>query len=116
MWQMLNLTICHILLSLKKVLRQTYEAYPLNKGVVNMSQTAEQLRNVDIRTVDRDSLVDIRDVKINKNQPPQERLVNFVEQIKNPYCYKIGKAIVKVTFADTTATLEDKLENYLLSL
>ena len=81
-----------------------------------MAQSLEHLQAVDIRTVDSDTLVDIRDVKINKSQPPQERLANFVEQIKNPYCYKIGKAIVKVTFADTTATLEDRLENYLLSL
>lgn len=74
------------------------------------------MKNVDIRTVDPATLVDIRDVKIDKNLPQSERIRDFIRQIKNPYCYKCGKAIVKVSFSDTTATLEDRLEHYLKSL
>ena len=74
------------------------------------------MKNVDIRTVDPDTLVDICDVKIDKNLPQSERIRDFIRQIKNPYCYKCGKAIVKVSFSDTTATLEDRLEHYLKSL
>ena len=76
----------------------------------------EAMRNVDIRTVDPATLVDIRDVKIDKNLPQSERVRDFIRQIKNPYCYKCGKAIIKVSFSDTTATLEDRLEHYLKSL
>lgn len=76
----------------------------------------EAMRNVDIRTVDPATLVDIRDVKIDKNLPQSERVRDFIRQIKNPYCFKCGKAIVKVSFSDTTATLEDRLEHYLKSL
>ena len=74
------------------------------------------MKNVDIRTVDPTTLVDIRDVKIDKNLPQSERIRDFIRQIKNPYCYKCGKAIVKVSFSDSTATLEDRLEHYLNSL
>lgn len=74
------------------------------------------MKNVDIRTVDPDTLVDICDVKIDKNLPQSERIRDFIRQIKNPYCYKCGKAIVKVSFSDTTVTLEDRLEHYLKSL
>lgn len=74
------------------------------------------MKNVDIRTVDPTTLVDIRDVKIDKNLPQSERIRDFIRQIKNPYCYKCGKAIVKVSFSDSTATLEDRLEHYLKSL
>lgn len=76
----------------------------------------EELKNVDIRTVDRDSLVDINDVKIDMNLPREERLIEFIRQIKNPYCYRCGKVVVKVSFADTKVTLEDRLINYLKSL
>jgi len=78
--------------------------------------TIETLKNTDIRTVDADTLVDIRDVRVNADLPKQERLLDFISQIKNPYCYKCGKAVVKVSFAETEATLEDRLESYLLSL
>jgi len=76
----------------------------------------EILKNVNIRTVDPDSLVDIRDVKINTELPKQARLLDFIKQIKNPYCYKCGKAVVQISFSDTEATLEDRLESYFLSL
>ena len=78
--------------------------------------TAEEMKNVDIRTVDRESLVDIHDVKTDRTLPKEERIKSFVEQIKNPYCFKCGEVVVKMTFSDTEATLEDRMEHYLRSL
>ncbi len=78
--------------------------------------TAEEMKNVDIRTVDRDALVDIHDVKIDRTLPKEERIRSFVKQIKNPYCFKCGEVVVKVAFSDTEATLEDRMEHYLRSL
>lgn len=74
------------------------------------------MRDMDIRAVNPDTLADIRDVQVNTALPKQERLLDFVRQVKNPYLYKCGKMVVKVSFAQTEATLEDKLESYLLSL
>lgn len=76
----------------------------------------EQMQNVDIRTVDKDSLRDIGDVQIDKSLPREQRLLEFIKQIGNPYCYRCGKAVVKVSFADTDMTLEDRLEHYLKTL
>ena len=76
----------------------------------------QEMRDVDIRTVDVNTLVDIKDVQINTSLSRDERVLDFLEQIKNPYCFKVGKATVKVSFADTEATVEDCLERYLLSL
>ncbi len=78
--------------------------------------TADEMKNVDIRTVDRDALVDIHDVKIDRTLPKKERIRSFVEQIKNPYCFKCGEVVVKMSFSDTEATLEDRMEHYLRSL
>ena len=76
----------------------------------------EAMRAVDIRTADPSALADIRDVTVNEGLPQRERLLDFIRQVKNPYLYKCGKMVVKVNFAETEATLEDKLESYLLSL
>jgi len=86
------------------------------QGGFILNQVIEQLKNIDISTVDRDTLVDIRDVKINLDLPREERLIDFVKQIKNPYCYKYGKATIKIGHIDTEATLEDRLESYFMSL
>jgi len=76
----------------------------------------EAMRSIDIQTVNPDTLADIRDVKVNTALPQRERIYDFIRQVKNPYLYKCGKIVVKVSFAETEATLEDKLESYLLSL
>lgn len=75
-----------------------------------------QMREVDVHTVDRESLVDIREVQVDGKLPRGQRFENFLQQIKNPYCYRCGKIVVKVSFSDTDATLEDRLEHYLATL
>jgi hypothetical protein len=75
-----------------------------------------EMKNTDVRTVDPAALADIRGVTVNTYLPRDERLLDYFEQIKNPYCFRCGKTVVKVSFADTEATLEDRLEKYLLSL
>ena len=41
--------------------------------------TVEEMKAVDIRTVDRETLVDIRDVIIDRSLPLEERVRSFVE-------------------------------------
>ncbi|MCD8347461.1 MAG: hypothetical protein LUD16_05810 [Lachnospiraceae bacterium] len=75
--------------------------------------TLNEMKNVDVRTVDRDTLADIRDVKIDRSLPKEERIRSFVQQIRNPYVFKCGEVVVRTVFANTEATLEDRLEHYL---
>ena len=81
-----------------------------------MSHDIEKLKSVDIRTVDPATLIDLREVVINPNLPREERLIDFVRQIKNPYCYKYKKAVIQVEHDDTEASLEDRLVSYFSSL
>ncbi len=76
----------------------------------------ENLKNVDIRTVNRDELIDRNTVKIDPNASREERLKSYIQQIKNPYCYKDGKTVVKISFANTDTTMEDCIAHYLKGL
>ena len=69
--------------------------------------------DMDVRTADHNTLVDIRDVKVNTALPKRERILDFIRQIGNPYCYRHGKYVVRVSFADTDVSLEDRLEAYI---
>lgn len=75
--------------------------------------TATEMKAVDIRTVNRDDLVDIRDVEIDRSLPKEDRIRSFINQIKNPYCFKCGDIVVKTSFIDTDVTLEERMEHYL---
>lgn len=76
----------------------------------------EALRNVDVRTVDPDTLVDISDLRIDTTLPKEERIREFVRQVKNPYCFRVGKVAVSVGFSNDGVTFEQRMENYLQTL
>ena len=45
-------------------------------------------------------MVDINDVDVRMDLPPKERLKHTLDQVKNPYFFKVGKYIVKSTFSE----------------
>jgi hypothetical protein len=73
------------------------------------------MRAVDPAAVDRDTLVDIRDVTVDTSLPARERALDFIRQIGNPYCYKCGKYVVKVGFSDAGTSLTQRLAGYIAS-
>jgi len=76
----------------------------------------EALKRVDVRTADIDTLVDINSVVIPENLTREERMREFVRQIKNPYCFKVGNIAVSVGFSDDGVTFEQRMEHYLSTL
>ena len=81
-----------------------------------MPMTLREMKEIDIRTVDPDTLVDIKTVTVNTDLPIDERKKDYIRQVKNPYCFKCGKVVVKMSVSETTATLEDQLENFFRNL
>lgn len=71
----------------------------------------EEMSRVDVRTVEKDSLVDIADIRIDPSLPQKERIMDYLRQIKNPYCYLSNGTVIKVSFAGKT-TLEECMARY----
>jgi len=63
-----------------------------------------------------DKLVDLNTVAIDQKLPVEERIRSYVEQIKNPYHFKVGKVEVRVSYANTNDTLDDCFERMLSSI
>ncbi len=55
-------------------------------------------------------LVDIREVTVDKSMPRDERVAEFVRQIRNPYHFRCGKFEVTARFAEDGPTLEECLQ------
>ena len=58
----------------------------------------------EIRT---EELVDIRTVSVDMEKPKEERISEFVQQIRNPYLFKCGEFVVKASFSENGQSLED---------
>ncbi len=76
----------------------------------------EELKQVDIRTVDADTLVDIDEINVDKTLPRTERLQDFISKVKNPFCFICNGMIVKTSFAETNENLEDKIVRLCLEM
>jgi hypothetical protein len=61
-------------------------------------------------------LVDIRDVVIDKKLTLEERVKSYVEQIKDPYCFKVGDVVVRVSYAGKDKTLTDSFTSMIASM
>ena len=61
----------------------------------------------------REELVDIREVTVDKELPKAERIAAIVRQIKNPYRFRCGDFVVNACFAQGGATIEECLRGIL---
>ena len=78
------------------------------------SEELKEMSEVDIRTVDRSTLVDAETVKINTELPIEERIADYIAQIKNPYCYLYKGMAIKISFSGKRK-LEDCMKDSLFS-
>ena len=66
-----------------------------------LMERLKELRQVDIRTVDPAELVDMSSVTISPELPAEERVKDYIRQIKNPYCYVSHGIVIKISFMGT---------------
>ena len=79
-----------------------------------LSDQLRRMAQVDVRTVNPDELVEIEDVKISGDLSKEDRVLDYIRQIKNPYCYLYHGIIVKVSFAGKRR-MEDCLKDCLFT-
>lgn len=46
--------------------------------------------------------------------PVTERILSFIDQLDNPYMFKVGDINVKVSYNENGPTLQESLENILI--
>ena len=76
----------------------------------------EEMKKVDIRTVELNILEDLDKIDVDKSLTKEERLLDFITKIKNPFCFICNGMVVKTSYSDTKDSLEDKLVQLCLSM
>lgn len=71
---------------------------------------------VDVRTVEIDTLTDLRDIKLDTKLPVEQKLASFAAQTNNIYVHRVGDYVVKVTFQKEGPDIDDKMQEYLRHL
>ena len=76
----------------------------------------EEMKKVDIRTVELNILEDLDKIDVDKSLTKEERLLDFITKIKNPFCFICNGMVVKTSYSNTKDSLEDKLVQFCLSM
>jgi hypothetical protein len=82
-----------------------------------MAMTLREMKDIDVRTVDIESLVDGSEIQVDLDLPVPERMESTIKQMNgNPYFLRSGAIAVKISHADTAVTLDERMESYLRTL
>ena len=76
----------------------------------------EEMKAVDIRTMNPKSLVDVTGILISDDMTKEERATEFVKQVKNPYCFRVGDMVVKNVYSSDGISLKDRFEQFARTL
>ncbi len=77
-------------------------------------QQLDAMQNVDIRSTDKNKLVDVQGFQFDNSLSKRERIEKIIERMKNPYCFRYGDLGVKVEFTDGGPALGDLLTDFFL--
>ena len=72
-------------------------------------------RNADLMACNPETLVDLQDVHIDTALPVRKRMERFVQQVGNPYLFKVDGIVVKATYLpQASRMLSDAIPDLLI--
>lgn len=67
-----------------------------------------------MNAITQEPLADIRTIRVDPSLPKEERIKEYLRQIKKPYCFKCGKFAVHVQYTPDGPSLEECLKQVLM--
>lgn len=75
----------------------------------------EDMSQISIKKAAADQLSDILDIEIC-GETAVQRLESYLDQVGNPYCFRVGNTPVRISFKSGTEALDKKIKSYFLGL
>ena len=73
-------------------------------------ETIKKMKMIDIRTLDRAELTDIKDIVVDETKCAATRARSFLQQVGNPFAQKAGDYILVIGYDENSEdTIDDKM-------
>lgn len=80
----------------------------LNKyNIEEIKEKLDRCRNMSLVEVSLEDVDEISSIKIDRRKPSNERILDFLTKVKNPYIFKVNGKLVKMRFSDNTDLAAD---------
>lgn len=71
------------------------------------------LKNMNLKEVDRDKIIDIRDIVIDTEKSKEDRIKAYLKNNPNPYFVKYDDILIQMSFSNNDVCIDDCIERYL---
>ena len=75
-----------------------------------MKKVIESMKQISIKECDKEQLVDLLSIEIDGAKSKQERMLDYLRQVKNPYYFKVGDVAVRLVFDEGGRSFQECME------
>ena len=68
------------------------------------------MKQISIKECDKEQLVDLLSIAIDVERSKQERMLDYLRQVKNPYYFKVGDVAVRLVFDEGGRSFQECME------
>lgn len=72
-------------------------------------------KNSDIRCVDEKDIDNIENINVDVDLPKPERMIKFLQKVKNPYVFMVNGLKVKFEYSDKGLNINQCIENLIMN-
>ena len=85
-------------------------------NIKELEEKLERCKNIKLDDINPDDVDEISSIKIDRRKPSNERILDFLTQVKNPYVFKINGKLVRMSFSENGPSADDCLTRVLENL
>ncbi len=75
-----------------------------------MKKQIEEMKQLSIVECDKEQLMDLSNIEIDEEKSKEERIFDYIRQVKNPYCFKVGDVAVRLVFDEGGRSFQQCVE------
>lgn len=75
-----------------------------------MKKVIENMKQISIKECDKEQLTDLSSIEIDREKSKQERMMDYLRQVKNPYYFRVGDVAVRLVFDDGGRSFQQCME------
>ncbi|MGM9875163.1 MAG: DUF6870 family protein [Bacilli bacterium] len=85
-------------------------------NIQELEEKLEKCRNIKLEDVTLDDVDELISIKIDRRKSSNERILDFLTKVKNPYIFKVNGRLVRIRFSENGPTADECLTNMLENL
>ena len=76
----------------------------------------ERCKNISLDEIDRDTIPELSELKVAKKKSSNERVIDFINNVSNPYIFKVNGNLVQIAFSDNNKSAENCITKVIKSI